>query len=203
MPVTESSVTTLTLGDQFGVSETISLFQRLIYLDQIWTAYLDNAEPPIPERDIQILRGLSSTMISLLKEAPDRAGYLTRITENNFGELEYTCARIIESDEITERQREALTNAIERHEGILGFAKHGGSIVRENTHNEIESLEAKMNAIENDGFSTGDLSSLFLCGVAANLVVGGLLLPVFPANVIAVGVGATVIGLIEWKGGGC
>ena len=138
---------TLNLEEQFGATDAMTQFARLAALDQVWTDYLERAEQPIPERDLQVLERLTDEMDRLLQEAPDRAGYLDYLAAHHAEELEEEYGRVLESDELTESEKERLQATVERRGDIVEYARSGANVVLNEAPAEREVLAAKMNTI--------------------------------------------------------
>lgn len=192
----------LNLEEQFWATSAMTQFVRLGALDQVWTDYLERAERPIPERDLQILERLTDEMDQLLQEAPDRAGYLDYLVTEHAEELEEEYGRVLESDELTESEKERLRATVERRGGIVEYGRSGANAILNEATAESEVLAAKMNTIRSGGFAPGDLSTQFVCNLATGCILGGLFAPP-PMNIFGVGAGIILIIGIEARGDEC
>lgn len=193
----------LNLEEQFGATDAMTQFARLAALDQVWTDYLERAERPIPQRDLQILERLTDDMDQLLREAPDHAGYLDHLAAKHPEELEEEYGRVLESDELTESQKERLRATVERRDGIVEYARSGANAVLNEAPAEREALAAKMNTIRSGGFAPGDLSAKFLCDLASVCIATSLLTAAPPMNMVGVGVGIAIIVGVYVRGDEC
>lgn len=192
----------LNLEEQFGATDAMTQVARLGALDQVWTDYLERAERPIPQRDLQTLERLTDEMDRLLQEAPDRAGYLDYLVAHHAEELEEEYSRILESDELTESEKERLQTTVERRGDIVEYARSGANVVLNESSTEREALAAKMNTIRSGDFAPGDLSAGFICGLAAGCITGGLFAPP-PANFLGIGAGVVMIAAVYARGEEC
>lgn len=192
----------LNLEEQFGATDAMTQFARLAALDQVWTDYLERAERPIPQRDLQILERLTDEMDRLLQEAPDRAGYLEYLVREHTEELEEEYGRVLKSDKLTESEKERLRATVERRDDIVKYARSGANVVLNEAPAEREALAAKMNTIRSGDFAPGDLSAGFICGLAATCIGSSLIVPP-PMNLFGVGAGVVMIAAVYARGEEC
>jgi hypothetical protein len=192
----------LTLAEEFESVKASTQFEQLSALDRVWTGYLTQAQPPIPENDVQALDSLIKTMSHLLEEARERAYSLREIVNNHTEELSNEYQRIIEQGNLSERESTLLRETVERHGGIVEFANRGTIGIMENSRSEIDALEAKMQKIREGGFTAGDLSTQFLCNLTAGIITGSILAPV-PMNFIGLGAGLFLLYDLESRGEKC
>ena len=198
MPIAEN----LSLTNQFEIVNAATNFNRLISLDQVWTNYLEQAEPPLPEKDISELETIVENMIQLLEESRRGAEYLTVITYNFQDELAEEFQKSFQEAELGEEAKSILLKTIERHGGIVEFSEQSIQGIMRNSDSEIEMLQAKISKIKNGEFIPGDLSRKFICDLVGGIILGSLAAP-FPSNLVILGASAGILIAMEIKGDGC
>ena len=160
----------LSLDEQFEFTNSTADFSRLVLLDQVWTNYLEQAETPIPDKDISELEKIVENMIPLLENSRNQAEYLIGIVRNHSEELAEEFERQIQDAELSENAKSILLDTVERHGGIIEFSEQSLYIIMENSYSEIEMLKSKISIIKNGEFSSGDLSNKFICGIAGSII---------------------------------
>lgn len=192
----------LSLTHQFEIVNAGTNFNRLFSLDQIWTNYLEQAEPPIPERDISELETIVENMIQLLEESRRGAEYLTVLTNDYRDELAGEFEKSIQEAELGEEAKSILLRTVERHGGIVEFSEQSIRGIMSDSHSEIEMLQSKISKIKNGEFSSGDLSKKFICNIVGGMISVSLGSP-FPTNFILLGASAGILISMKIKGKGC
>ena len=195
-------VENLSLAERFETVNAIAHFNRLLSIDQVWTNYLEQAEPPIPEKDISILEEVVENMIRLLEESRRGAEYLTILTYDYRNDLAEEFEKLIQEAELSQDAKSVLLETVERNEGIVEFSERSIRGIMKNSHSEIEMLQAKISKIKNGEFTPGDLSKKFICNIAGGIILGSLAAP-FPANLVFLGASAGILIAMEIKGNGC
>jgi len=193
----------LSLEEQYFAADTVNVCARLLALDRIRTDYLQRAEHPIPEQDVQTLSDLTDEMDGLLEEVQYRGRDFNNVIREYREELYESYMRMLSSDdELTEDQKDRLEDAPRRYGDI---AEYGMTSVEEATlgaRTERETLATEMRNIRRGGFAVGDLSPQFLCNLAGVCIVSGLFAPP-PMNFVGVVIGILAIVHVEATGEEC
>jgi hypothetical protein len=94
----------LGIEEQLGAVNAVTQFEKLFYLDRVWTNYLESPRE-IPAHEIALLERLTGEMSVLLRAAPDRAGYLDYVVGNHLEEFAKRYEETLQWRELTRPSR--------------------------------------------------------------------------------------------------
>lgn len=211
---TESSPSLSTVAQATRALAPLAQIQRLLMLDDLWTAYLDDArsEEPTERVDFEGLVALAEEMELALRDTPTAAAQVIELLEDvPQGAGEKALRLIGESDE---HAAGALAEVLS--EDLHGLdARHAFTaacrFIEAETDSEIEHLNGKRSQLEHGELPDPDLRVNFRC--ISTLVGIGALWGLAAAGATTVvgapiAIGAGVLGagssLVEkWKKSGC
>jgi hypothetical protein len=194
----------LSFAEQLETTDTVTQFARLYALDRLWTVYLQRAERPISEQDVQVLERVTGEMDELLQAAPASAETLDYAIVEHTEELYASYERILFSEDgLAEDQKMRLRDIATHHRDIFEYGMISARTVMAMAPVERETLAAEMEIIRRGGpMATGDLSKEFGCNLAGGCIIGGLFAPP-PMNLVGVGIGLTILLGYEVSGDPC
>lgn len=186
----------LTLAEARTVIEVTSATNRLLQLDEIWTAAAVAARPSAelagPRGWIGQAEDLVDEMHRLLDEVGDDAPALAILADEHDEEAEETLSSLLWGDLLTPDDRSALRWWTGQHGGFGAMAATAASALT-SADEEHAALNRQLDILRSGATATGDLTKKFRCGAAQQLMVGGvLLLPGVAGGGIALGLAAGV-----------
>jgi hypothetical protein len=188
--------------EQLETTNVVTQFTRLYALDAMRTEYLQRAEHPIPQEDMQALSKATEEMDALLEQAPSSAWGMDYIIVEHSEELREGYERILSEYEFAGNQKERLQDIVARYGDIVEYGRASAQRVAAMAPVERDTLQAEMNAIRGGGFAAGDLSEQFLCNIAAGCIIGGFFAAP-PMNIVGFGIGLAALGGVYASGGEC
>lgn len=199
---------TPTLGTPLGryaATQAGTLVQRLLWLDDVWTAELGLArgKGAVADDDVLMFRRLVTEIQDGLREMGERAEELRlMLNEMNDEEFDSVFVAVEKEAHPGPHRRERFLSTLEDF-GMRGAAITACAYVHETAAVEIETLRSKLRTIEETGeVPAGDWSLPFRCagllmlvgaGVAGTVGLGG------PAGCVALTAASAVgFGIREW-----
>jgi hypothetical protein len=190
---------------RYVATQTSALVQRLLALDDLWTAELRQASSrgPLQDSDVDTFRDLVDELRRGLGEMEARAAEIRyMLDETRDDQFEHAFSRIAESEDAPPDLAELALGNLADYE-LRGAAITACDYVREMAGAEADLLSEKLRTIEDLGeVPMGDWRIPFRCaglmmlvgiGVAGTIGLGGP--PVFVAMTTVSGVG---LGVREW-----
>jgi hypothetical protein len=212
MSVGESSTTAANLGAGLDACNALIAGQRLLLLDDLWTGYLEGADPDDPaaiERDLPQLRRLVSEMVGGLRELAPHLHLVRNAIEDLGSEtVDGTLAAMLSCASHDEARMETL------REQLGDFDVRGAVIeacdyleaIGGETEREVES---KLQTLAGGHFQKGDFKLPVRCAVylftAGACIVGGSVVVVATGAIATAPAwaGAAIAALRAWGGQRC
>jgi hypothetical protein len=191
----------LSMEEQLGAVDAITQFEKLFFLDRVWTSYLESARE-IPAHEIALLDRLTGEMSDLLRAAPDRAMYLDYVVGDHLEEFAGRYEQTLKWRELSNDGTERLRQLADRHGGMVEYCRSGLQSIARSSETELGQLAGKMERIRRGGFTPGDLSAQFMCNLACGCIAGGVVAPP-PANSVGIAAGLAILLFLRSKGEEC
>jgi hypothetical protein len=188
--------------------------QRLLMLDDLWTAYLEDArsEEPTERADFEGLVVLADEMEMVLRSMPLAAAQVAELLEGTSADASEAALELIAANDSQTAEAIAGTLSedlqdLDPRQAFIAACK----FIEAETDSEIDHLNGKRSQLEQGELPDPDLRLNYRCistlaGIGAlwGLAAAGAVTVVGAPIAIGVGVVGTATSLVEkWKKGGC
>lgn len=193
------------LRTAFDAASAIASTDRLLLLDDVWTTYLDHADPPESvANELPMLELLVDDMAGNLDSLVGPFGGTASILRDQRDEAVMSAAERLIADVPESRRAEVDLGTDFAPAGLRSALITSCAYVERYAGEEITALRDKLTGIQEGRFERGDLGSRIRCALELGrmgLAVGPCVL-VFPAGCFATGA-AVIQWILSWKDSGC
>jgi hypothetical protein len=200
------------LGNRLAAFEVLVATHRLQLLDELWTSYLELADPEdraALDRDLPELRRLVDDMVSELRELPDRARRLRGLMEDLGADVvEQTLAAVLAEHPLADQTEDVFRGGLDDYD-FRGAVIIACDYLQESSEEAARDLQDKLQSIADGSFEHGDFKlpfrcALFLAGAGAS-VAGAVATAIVTGDVsqLPEWAGVTMTALIAWVKAGC
>lgn len=152
------------LAERYRAVQTLTNFQRLLWLDDVWTRHL-KAATMVPKEDVATLQLLSDEMLKLIIDVPRDAQGVREIVARNQQGIEADLPKGAAESQLPGKRIEELLTKIKDNGGFANVVQHATTALIQEAKEESHQLAAKMQKIAEGNFAQGDLRKLFRCGL--------------------------------------
>lgn len=161
----------LNLQEQYQLAQARGSFQRLLWLDDIWTSFLADKDR-ISADESESLQSLTNEMRELLAECARHAQWFATISQRK--DFEEMMAGALDKIGLPTNAKPAVVAKIKAPGAFAAFIRDGIRYMSGHSSEESDLIAEKMRSIRDGKFVRGDLSGrCALLAVVIGLAAGG------------------------------